>query len=110
MITCIGVRIGLLMNQLMHPEAKVVLRHLATKLDLGVPVIPGLRAAVIGVRSAGVTRAIEDMQRSIARGDTIAESMSLHPEIFPPESAKRMERHVQGERLSSLCREIAEDW
>ena len=65
-------------------ELAVMTRQLATLLGAGLPLVPSLAALVAQIRHPALKTTLARIKDEVNEGNSLTQSMSLFPEIFPP--------------------------
>ena len=102
----ISIRLG--MNRIKPAALTVFTRQLATLVDVGMPMLRGLRLLQQQERNPAMKRILGEIAMTIESGGTMTEALSAHPKIFSPLYVSMVRAGETGGILDEVLRRQAE--
>lgn len=88
-------------------ELAVFCREMATMLEAGVPLVGGLRAAILQMRNRSFRATLAAVVGHIEAGDSLSRALERYPATFPPLFAKMVEAGELGGMLDETFSGLA---
>tara|TARA_R110000764_G_scaffold37198_2_gene82870 strand:+ start:1569 stop:2831 length:1263 start_codon:yes stop_codon:yes gene_type:complete len=82
-------------------------RQLATMMESGVPIIQAFEIIAEGAENPNMAKLVNEVKVDVAAGNTLADSLRLHPKYFDDLFCNLVESGEQSGRLESLLDRIA---